>query len=62
MEVFVKSQHAIVSLISNIYTDEDLKWYTQPRAVVQLIHLSVTVIPLNELNGTFRCQFKSSRV
>jgi len=35
-----------------IYTDEDLKWYTQPRAVVQLIHLSVTVIPLNELKGS----------
>jgi len=35
-----------------VYTDEDLKWYTQPRAVVLLIHLSVTVIPLNELKGS----------
>jgi len=45
-----------------VYTDEDLKWYTQPRAVVLLIHLSVTVIPLNELKGSFRSRFTPMKI
>jgi len=41
-----------IELKEPIYTDEDLKWYTQPKAVVLLIHLSVSVIPLNEIKGS----------